>query len=63
MILGESELDDELKKSIEIINQQATRARKVIQNLLSFARKQSSEKKSCSINEIIESTVMLKEYD
>ncbi|NIP38249.1 MAG: hypothetical protein GWO07_04590 [Candidatus Dadabacteria bacterium] len=63
MILGESELDDELKKSIEIINQQATRARKVIQNLLSFARKQGSEKKSCSINEIIESTVMLKEYD
>jgi PAS domain S-box-containing protein len=63
MILGETELDDDLKKSVQVINKEANRARKVIQNLLSFARKHSSEKLSSSINDIIESTVMLKEYD
>ncbi len=63
MILGEAELGDELKKSVQVINKEANRARKVIQNLLSFARKHSSEKKFSSINEIIENTIMLKEYD
>lgn len=63
MILGETTLDDDLKKSVQVINNEANRARKVIQNLLSFARKHSSEKQLSSINDIIENTVMLKEYD
>ena len=63
MILGETQLDDDLKKSVQVINNEANRARKVIQNLLSFARKHSSEKQSSSINDIIENTIMLKEYD
>ena len=63
MILGETQLDDDLKKSVQVINNEASRARKVIQNLLSFARKHSSEKQSSSINDIIENTILLKEYD
>ena len=63
MILGEENLDEQLRKPIDVIYNEANRARKVIQNLLSFARKHSPEKRYVSINEILERTVSLKEYD
>jgi two-component system NtrC family sensor kinase len=63
MILGEENLDEQLRRPIDVIYNEANRARKVIQNLLSFARKHSPEKQYASINEILERTLSLKEYD
>ncbi|HWP92580.1 MAG TPA: PAS domain S-box protein [Thermodesulfobacteriota bacterium] len=63
MILGEENLDPQLRKSIDVIYNEANRARKVIQNLLSFARGHSPEKQFTSINEIMEKTLSLTEYD
>ncbi|MGH7889184.1 MAG: PAS domain S-box protein, partial [Thermodesulfobacteriota bacterium] len=63
MILGEENKDEQFRKSIDVIYNEANRARKVIQNLLSFARKHSPEKQCSYINEILERTLSLKEYD
>jgi len=63
MILGEENIDEQIRKSIDVIYNEANRARKVIQNLLSFARKHSSEKLYTHINDILERTLSLKEYD
>ncbi len=63
MILEEENLEEQFRRSIDIVYNEANRARKVIQNLLSFARKHSPEKQYASINEILERTLSLKEYD
>jgi two-component system NtrC family sensor kinase len=63
MILAEENLDPQFRRALDIIYREANRARKVIQNLLSFARKHSPEKQYTYINEVLEKTLLLKEYD
>jgi PAS domain S-box-containing protein len=50
---------DDLQKMI----QEAGRAAKIVQNLLTFARKYPPEKSPCRINEIIESVLQLRSYE
>jgi two-component system NtrC family sensor kinase len=63
MILGEENIDEQIRKSVDVIYNEANRARKVIQNLLSFARKHSPEKLYTHINDVLEKTLSLKKYD
>jgi len=57
------DLDDRAKESLLKINNLALRCQKIVQNLLSFARKQKPERKLADINEILEKTVELRSYD
>jgi two-component system NtrC family sensor kinase len=57
------DLDDRAKESLLKINNLALRCQKIVQNLLSFARKQKPERKLSDINEILERTVELRSYE
>lgn len=63
MIMKEQELDEDTKKYAGIIHKESERARKVIQNLLSFARQHDPEKEEISVNELLDNTLLLAEYD
>ncbi len=63
MLLSEEDISEESKEAIKSIHSEAERAKKVIQNLLSFARKHSPEKETIQINEILEKTLGLTDYE
>jgi two-component system NtrC family sensor kinase len=57
------DLDDRAKENLTKINNLALRCQKIVQNLLSFARKQKPERTLSDINEIIEKTIELRSYE
>jgi len=57
------DLDERARDSLVKINNLATRCQKIVQNLLSFARKQKPERTLTSVNEILERTVELRSYE
>jgi two-component system NtrC family sensor kinase len=57
------DLDDRAKESLSKINNLALRCQKIVQNLLSFARKQKPERTLSDINYIIEKTIELRSYE
>lgn len=63
MLLQEHEGDEELSKIIRIIYNESERARKVIQNLLSFARQHNPDKEQVFVNSIIDNTLSLADYE
>ncbi|HEX3035565.1 MAG TPA: PAS domain S-box protein [Thermodesulfobacteriota bacterium] len=63
MFLEEPNLDQQLRKGLQVIYDESNRAKKVIRNLLSFARKQGPNRELIVINEVLERTLNLKEYD
>lgn len=57
------DLDDRAKESLAKINELALRCQKIVQNLLSFARKKKPERTLSNINEILEKTIDLRSYE
>ena len=57
------DIDDRAKESLLKINNLALRCQKIVQNLLSFARKQKPERKLSDINDLLERTVELRSYE
>ncbi len=57
------DIDERAKDSLLKINNLALRCQRIVQNLLSFARKQKPERTLCDINDILESTVELRSYE
>jgi two-component system NtrC family sensor kinase len=52
-----------MRRGLEVIGDEAMRASKIVQNLLTFARKHSPEKQHLGLNGIIQKTLELKSYD
>ena len=48
---------------VEKLDKQAQRTHHIVQNLLSFARRQKPERAQVQINQILEDTLLLREYD
>jgi len=48
---------------VETICKESERARKIVQNLLTFARKHRAEKKTLDLNEVVRKTLELKMYE
>lgn len=63
LALMNEQLSDELRRDIQTIVGEAHRARKIVQNLLSFAHATESAKEPCDVNRILEETLTLKEYE
>lgn len=63
MLMSEEDISEESREAVKSIHSEAERAKKVIQNLLSFARKHSPEKEIIQINEILERTLGLTDYE
>jgi two-component system NtrC family sensor kinase len=58
-----NDLDDRAKENLFKINNLALRCQKIVQNLLSFARKQKPERTLSDVNEILKDTVELRGYE
>ena len=67
-VLGFSELmltgevPDKIREDLTRIHQEAARCRKVVQNLLTFARRTPFEKELVSINDLLDNALELKSY-
>ena len=57
------DLDDEMKRDVETIYGEAERASKIVQNLLSFARRKRAEKEPADLNVLVERVLELRTYD
>ncbi|MBP1610394.1 MAG: signal transduction histidine kinase, nitrogen specific, NtrB, partial [Acidobacteria bacterium] len=58
-----NDIDERAKDSLLKINSLALRCQRIVQNLLSFARKQKPERTLINLNEVIESTIELRNYE
>ncbi|MBI4161200.1 MAG: PAS domain-containing protein, partial [Acidobacteria bacterium] len=61
LLLG-AEASPGVKRSLEKIHREATRCQKIVQNLLLFARRRQPERRYHSINDVVKSTLELREY-
>lgn len=61
-LIYETTKDEKLKEQLGKINNAALRCKKIVENLLSFARQHKVEKQYTNINEIIHQTMDLKAY-
>ncbi|THB80285.1 MAG: PAS domain S-box protein [Desulfobacteraceae bacterium] len=50
-------------KQLEAINKSGQRAAKIVENMLSFAKKGSSEKTTCRLDSLLDKTILLAEND
>jgi len=55
--------DEEVSQGLEIIHSEAQRAAKVIENLLTFARRREPKKQYCDINDILLKALELRAYE
>lgn len=63
LLRADGALPPSLREDVDTIYQAADRARKIVQNLLTFARQQRGSKSLVNINEIIERTLRLRAYE
>jgi signal transduction histidine kinase len=63
LMIEEQGLTDEKKEDLETIREQAERCRRIILNLLQFSRKHETQISQASIEEIINKSLELVEYD
>jgi len=61
LLLGRQDAEP-LKKQLDTIYKEAIRCQRIVQNLLTFARKHKSEMRAVDINEIVEATLELRGY-
>jgi len=57
------DLDERARENLLKINNLALRCQKIVQNLLSFARKQKPERTLSNVNDMLERTVELRNYE
>ena len=62
-ILLARDMDERSRREVETIQGEAERAAKIVQNLLSFARRGKAEKELVSLNTLLERVLELRTYD
>ena len=60
---NKKDFDEETKKSLQSIYQSSERIRKIVANLLRFARWEAPAKKNVSVNEIIDTVLNIRSYE
>ena len=61
-MLQQAGLPEQQRRHLDLISKSAKRCQKVVQNLLSFARRHAPERKVICVNQIVESAVEILEY-
>jgi two-component system, NtrC family, sensor kinase len=61
-ILQQSELPEQYRRFLDMIFKSAKRCQKIVQSLLSFARKHLPERKVVNVNEVVESAIEIVQY-
>lgn len=63
LVLGEESLSAQARSDLETVYSESQRASKIVQNLLSFARKREPERRPVDVRSVVERACHLKEYD
>jgi len=63
LLMAEAALPEQVKKDLEKIYSQSQRAAKIVQNLLTFSRNYSLEKKIINVNDVILKTLDMRSYE
>ena len=63
LVLGEEGLSEQARSDLETVYAESQRASKIVQNLLSFARKREPERLPVDVRSVVERACHLKEYD
>ncbi len=61
-LLNKGKVDPTVRTRLDHIMVEAERCRRIVQNLLSFARHHDSEKSVCNINDVLSDILQLREY-
>ncbi|HEX4824798.1 MAG TPA: ATP-binding protein [Candidatus Polarisedimenticolaceae bacterium] len=61
-LLMERIKDEDLRRRLQTVVSAADSSRKIVQNLLAFARKRSPERSAMSLNEVVQQTIGLRAY-
>jgi two-component system NtrC family sensor kinase len=61
-LLQTADVSKEIREDLQTIYQEAQRSAKIIENLLTFARKETAEKRYADINQILRDTLELRAY-
>ena len=62
-LLEQKEISKKDRGHLKVIHEQAERAGRIVRNLLTFARKEPGERKPVDLNDVVQQTVQLMEYD
>ncbi|HZU77064.1 MAG TPA: ATP-binding protein, partial [Dehalococcoidia bacterium] len=62
-LLLQQDLPDEARRMVTTISDEAERASRIVQNLLSFARRRRPEKERVDLNQLIERVIELRSYE
>jgi PAS domain S-box-containing protein len=63
LLLENPDVPGSAREELKIILQEAQRTKTIIQNLLSFARRQPSQREAVQINTVVQQTLQLRSYD
>jgi two-component system NtrC family sensor kinase len=61
-LLRDKSIDDQMRRQVELVHQQARRAAEIVQNLLAYARPRVPTKANVDLNELVRRTLTLHEY-
>jgi PAS domain S-box-containing protein len=62
-LLEQKEISKKDRGHLKVIHEQAERAGRIVRNLLTFARKEPAERSAVDLNDVIQTTLQLMEYD
>ena len=63
MLLAQPDIEDEKRdRFLQVIHQSADKVRKIVENLLSFARKDKPQREYADVNEILEGAIEFRQY-
>ncbi len=62
-LLEQKEISKKDRGHLKVIHEQAERAGRIVRNLLTFARKEPAERTPVDLNEVVQRTLQLMEYD
>ena len=63
LVLAEESLSEQARSDLETVYGESQRASKIVENLLSFARKREPERRPVDVRSVVERACHLKEYD
>ena len=63
MLLAQPDIEDDKRdRFLQVIHQSADKVRKIVENLLSFARKDKPQREYADVNEILDSAIEFRQY-
>jgi two-component system cell cycle sensor histidine kinase/response regulator CckA len=63
LVLAQYELAPDLRERLDVVNKQGQRARRIVQNMLSFARQHRPQRSGVDLNSLLEMTLELRAYE